>query len=219
MLSNGLGTVPLSLPTLLAPDSGCRAVAWYYRGTVASQRPADPARVRIEDHVEDMLALMDDRGIERALVASWSIGVDIAFEFAQRDPERVAGLLAVAGVPGGTFATMGAPWRVPRRLRHPLATTVAKTVHRLAGPLTWASNHVPVDERLAWLLTHSGFMRPQARPEVLVPMLQEFVRQDWRWYMHLAVAAASTRPWTCPSSAVPSRWSPAGTTSSRRSTT
>ena len=188
VLSNGLGTVPRSWPALVAPDSGYRAVSWYYRGTFGSQRPADPSRVRVEDHVEDMLALMDARSIERALVACWSIGVNIAFEFVQRHPDRVAGLLAVAGVPGGTFATMGGPWRIPRRLRRPIATTVARGMHRLGGPLNWASTRVPVDERLAWLLTHSGVMRPQARPEVLVPMLQEFVRQDWRWYMHLAVA-------------------------------
>ncbi len=49
---------------------------------------------------------------------------------------------------------------------------------------------MPVDNRLAWLLRHSGFMTPAVRPEVLVPMLREFVRQDWRWYMHLAVAAS-----------------------------
>jgi pimeloyl-ACP methyl ester carboxylesterase len=190
VLSNGLGTVPLSWPALVAPNSGYRAVSWYYRGTFGSQRPADPSRVRVEDHVEDMVALMDDQGIDRALVACWSIGVNIAFEFVQRHPDRVAGLLAVAGVPGGTFATMGGPWRIPRRLRHPIATTVAKGMHRLGGPLTWASKRVPVDERTAWLLSHSGFMRPAARPEVLVPMLQEFVRQDWRWYMHLAVVAS-----------------------------
>lgn len=190
VLSNGLGTIPQSWPALVAPDSGYRAVSWYYRGTFGSQRPADPKRVRVEDHVDDMVALMDDRGIERALVACWSIGVNVAFEFVQRHPDRVAGLLAVAGVPGGTFATMGGPWRIPRRLRHPIATTVARSGRLVGRPLTWAAHRVPVDERLAWLLTHSGFMRPAAHPDVLVPMLREFVQQDWTWYLHLAVAAS-----------------------------
>jgi hypothetical protein len=37
-------------------------------------------------------------------------------------------------------------------------------------------------------------MRPEAHPDLLVPMLQEFLVQDWRWYMHLAVAAAEHQP-------------------------
>lgn len=194
VISNGLGTIPEAWPALVAPDSGYDAVTWYYRGTFGSGRPADRRRIRVEDHVDDLVALMDARGIDRALVASWSIGVNIGFEMTQRHPDRVAGLLAVAGVPGGTFATMGAPLRIPRFLRRPLATRTAKA-SRLAGPaLTWLAPRIPIDERTAWLLSHSGFMLPGADPALLVRMLREFVRQDWRWYMDLAVAASEHQP-------------------------
>ncbi len=37
-------------------------------------------------------------------------------------------------------------------------------------------------------------MLPGAEPGVLVPMLREFVRQDWGWYFALAVAASSHSP-------------------------
>ena len=37
-------------------------------------------------------------------------------------------------------------------------------------------------------------MRTEAQPEVLVPMLREFLVQDWRWYMRLAVAAGEHEP-------------------------
>ena len=194
LISNGLGTIPQAWPGLTAPGSGYRTCTWYHRGTFGSARPSDPSRVRVEDHVEDAVALLDHLGVERALVACWSIGVNVAFELAERHPDRVAGLLAVAGVPGGTFATMGDPLRVPRRLRHPVATRVARAA-RTAGPaLTWLAEHVPVDRRLAWLVTHSGFMLPAARTEVVEPMLREFLKQDWRWYFHLAVAAADHEP-------------------------
>ena len=194
LLSNGLGTIPQAWPALVRADSGYATVSWYMRGTFGSQRPADPSRIRVEHHVEDALAVMDARGIDRALVASWSVGVNVAFELAERHPDRVAGLLAVAGVPGGTFATMGGPLRIPRRLRHPLATRTARA-SRLAGPaLTWLAPKVPVNKRTAWLISHSGFMLPGADPDVLVPMLEEFVQQDWGWYMQLAVAAAEHEP-------------------------
>ncbi len=194
ILSNGLGTIPQAWPGLMSADSGYDVRTWYYRGTFGSERPRDPGRIRVEDHVEDMVALMDHEGIDRALVAGWSIGVNIAFEFTQRHPDRVAGLMAVAGVPGGTFGTMGGPWGVPHRLRRPLAIGAARAL-RTAGPvLTPIAAHLPVNDKVAWLVAHSGMMRPQAKPEVLTPMLAEFLKQDWRWYMGLAVAAAEHQP-------------------------
>ena len=190
VISNGLGTIPQAWPGLVRPDSGYRTVTWYYRGTFGSERPRDRARIRVEDHVEDMLALMDHEGIDRALVACWSIGVNIGFEFAQRHPDRVAGLMAVAGVPGGTFGTMGGPLRIPKRLRHPLAVGTARAMRAAAPVLNPIANSIPVNDRLSWLIAHSGFMTPAAKPEVVTPMLSEFLRQDWRWYLGLAVAAA-----------------------------
>jgi pimeloyl-ACP methyl ester carboxylesterase len=193
VISNGLGTIPQAWPGLVREDSGYRAVTWYYRGTFGSDRPVDRRRIRVEDHVDDMVALMDAEGIDRALVAGWSIGVNIGFEFAQRHPDRVAGLMAVAGVPGGTFGTMGGPLRIPRRVRRPIATAAARAL-RSAGPiLTPIANAIPVNDTVSWLITHSGFMTPAARTSIVTPMLSEFLRQDWRWYMGLAVAAAEHR--------------------------
>jgi pimeloyl-ACP methyl ester carboxylesterase len=194
VISNGLGTLPQAWPSLVRTGSGYRAVSWYHRGTFGSDRPRDPGRIQVEDHVRDLVALMDHEGMDRALVACWSIGVNIGFELAQRHPDRVAGLMAVAGVPGGTFGTMGGPWRVPRRLRRPIATGVAKAL-RAAGPLLTPIAHaVPVNDRLSWLIAHSGVMTPAAKPEIVTPMLAEFLRQDWTWYMGLAIAAAEHAP-------------------------
>jgi len=194
VISNGLGTIPQAWPALVAPDCGYDAVTWYHRGTFGSQRPADRSRIRVEHHAEDLLALMDARGMERALVACWSVGVNVGFELTQRHPDRVAGLLAVAGVPGGTFASVGGPLRIPRRLRHPLVTRTARAT-RLAGPaLTWLAPRLPLDARAAWLISHSGFMLPGADPAALAPMLREFLAQDWAWYFELASAAGLHRP-------------------------
>jgi pimeloyl-ACP methyl ester carboxylesterase len=211
IVSNGLGTIPQAWPGLTKPDSGYRVCTWYYRGTFGSERPRDPGRIGVEDHVGDLIALMDHEGIDRALLASWSIGVNIAFEMAERHPDRVAGLMAVAGVPGGTFGTMGAPLRIPRRLRRPVAVRAARLLRSAGAMLTPVANSIPVNDRLAWLVTHSGFMLPAAKPEVVTPMLEEFLRQDWRWYMKLAVAAAEHQPMDvsfvkCPTTLVAGKW-------------
>jgi pimeloyl-ACP methyl ester carboxylesterase len=194
VIANGLGTIPEAWPRLIDEASGYDALTWYQRGTFGSERPADPSRIRIEDHVEDMVALMDDQGIDRALVACWSIGVNIAFEMCHRHPERVAGILAVAGVPGGTFSTMGGPLRIPRRLRKPISTRVARVMRDTAGWLSWLSPRIPVGPRVAWLVTHTGFLTPRARPEVVIPMLERFLHHDWKWYGELAVAASEHDP-------------------------
>ena len=188
VISNGLGTTPEAWPSLIGADSGYRACSWYYRGTFGSERPADPRRIGIEDHVDDLVALMDAEGVERAIVLCWSVGVNIGFELAQRHPERVAGLMAVAGVPGGTFRSVGGLIRLPRTVRKPLAVGAAKGLRTIGPALTWLTPKLPVNHRVAWLLAHSGVFTSAARPELLVPMLTEFLRHDWSWYGELAVA-------------------------------
>jgi pimeloyl-ACP methyl ester carboxylesterase len=203
VIANGLGTIPEAWPSLVREGSGYNTVTWYQRGTFGSERPVDPSRITVEDHVEDMLAVMDSQGIDKALVACWSIGVNIAFEFAHRHPDRVAGIMAVAGVPGGTFSTMGGPLRIPRRLRKPISTRVLRSAGATGPLLTWLTPKIPVNNRTAWLLAHSGFMLPAAKPEVIIPMMKQFLQHDWGWYAKLAKAAAEHDPMdlhfvTCP---------------------
>ncbi|MBV9292573.1 MAG: alpha/beta hydrolase [Frankiales bacterium] len=193
VISNGLGTPPTAWPTVIA-DENFRVVTWYYRGTGGGERPADPSRIRVEDHMADLLALMDHEGIDRALLACWSLGVNVAFEFARAHPERVAGLLAVAGVPGGTFRAMFGPLRVPKRFRHGLGLTAARLGRRLGPQLSWVASHVPLNRTTANVISHSGFVLPAARPERLIPALEEFREHDFRWYFSLAVAASEHQP-------------------------
>src|SRR4051794_14569140 len=164
VISNGLGTPPTAWPTVARASSGFRTITWYYRGTGGGDRPADESRITIEDHVGDMLALMDHEGIDRALVVCWSLGVNVGFEFARAHPDRVAGLMAVAGVPGGTFQAMFGPLRVPKRFRHDIGVAAARLGRRLGGQLTWVSRHVPLNRLTAGIINHSGFVLPAARP-------------------------------------------------------
>jgi pimeloyl-ACP methyl ester carboxylesterase len=211
VVCNGLGAPPTSWPTLIARDSGFAAYTWYYRGSGGSERPADPARIRVVDHVDDAVALMDAAGVERALVVCWSIGVNVAFELAERHPSRVAGLLAVAGVPGGSFGAMFGPLKRGSRARHAASLGITKAL-RGAGPLVdRVAGAVPVNRWTAWGVAHSGFMHPNARPERLIPTLEEFRRHDFRWYFTLAVASAEHQPMDlsfvrCPTTLVAGRW-------------
>src|ERR1044072_7782076 len=109
LLCNGLGTNPFAWPALLDPTCGVRVLSWNHRGTGGSERPTDPERVGVESFVDDAIAVLDDAGVDACVLMGWSIGVNTMFETAVEHPDRVTGLFAVGGVPGATFASIGAP--------------------------------------------------------------------------------------------------------------
>jgi len=140
--------------------------------------------------VEDAVAVLDDAGVDSCVVVGWSIGVGIAFELALQHPDRVTGLFAVAGVPGGTFSSMGAPLFIPRPLREPIAVNVARLLE-LAGPvLTPVARRIPMGPVSTTVLRCSGFMFPTARGRDVRRAVREFLTTPVDWYGHLAVAAA-----------------------------
>ena len=194
VIAGGLGTVPQTWPSLLEEDCGFRVSSWYYRGTFETQRPTDPTHIRIEHHVEDLIALMDHEGIDKAVVPCWSMGVNIAFEAALRHPDRVTGILAVAGVPGGTFRSMGAPLAIPQSLRHFVGVNGARLM-RCTAPLTnQVASRIPVNAVTAGILSHSGFILPRANADVLVPTLEAFLKHDFSWYFTLALGFSDHAP-------------------------
>jgi len=190
LLCNGLGTNPYAWPALLRPDCGVRVVSWNHRGVGGSARPVYLDRVDVSAFVEDAIAVLDDAGVESCPVIGWSIGVNTAFELAVEHPDRVTGLFAVAGVPGGTFSSMGAPLQIPRIARRPLALGIAATLSRTGGLVSLLTTRLPVGGWLTRLVRHSGFLLPSADPDDVERALREFLSTPVEWYMHLACAAA-----------------------------
>jgi pimeloyl-ACP methyl ester carboxylesterase len=190
LLCNGLGTNAYAWPALLRPDCGVRVISWNHRGVGGSARPADRNRVDVDAFVEDALAVLDDAEVDACPVIGWSIGVNTAFELAVQHPGRVSALLAVAGVPGGTFASMGAPLHIPRWARRPLSIGVTTTLVHTGWALTPVTSRLPIGPRTANLLRHSGFMLPGADLAVVERAVREFLTTPVQWYTHLARAAA-----------------------------
>ncbi|HET6561322.1 MAG TPA: alpha/beta hydrolase [Marmoricola sp.] len=211
LICNGLGTNPYVWPELLDPDCGLHVISWNHRGVGRSARPEDASQVGIDAFVEDAVAVLDDAGVDRCVVAGWSMGVNTAFELALRHPERVAGLFAVAGVPGGTFASMGAPLMIPRPLREPISVNVARLM-KLGGPLlTPVARRIPMGPVSTTVLRYSGFMFPTAKPDVVRRAVREFLTTPVDWYGHLAVSASAHRRVSLskldvPASFVAGRW-------------
>jgi pimeloyl-ACP methyl ester carboxylesterase len=188
LVCNGMGVPPEAWPRLIADGCRYQVAGWNQRGVLGSDRPADPARIEIADHVQDAVALMDALGWEDAILVAWSLGVNVAFELANEHPERVAGLLSVAGVPGGTFDTILAPQLVPRPLRRPLGLGIARTGKALAPQLNLLSRVVPRGRPFAEIIRYSGVVLPMADVRDVQPWVETFFGQDWDWYFGLALA-------------------------------
>ncbi len=74
---------------------GHRVVAYDARGHGASAPAPDPAAYTYEDLVADLLRVMGERGIGRAVLAGASMGAHTALRAALEHPDRVAGLVVV----------------------------------------------------------------------------------------------------------------------------
>jgi pimeloyl-ACP methyl ester carboxylesterase len=184
VISNGFGAPPSAWPRLAEADCGFAAVSWWHRGLGGSERPTDPTRIHVEDHVADLEATMDAAGFERAVLLGWSFGVNVAFEFARAHPERVAGILGVGGVPGGSFRAFGPPGP-PGSLREGVGRTAAWLL-RLVGPPAAALAYPAVEWARASGL---GAIAQWPDLDTSAAVARQFAGHPWTWYSQLLLAA------------------------------
>jgi pimeloyl-ACP methyl ester carboxylesterase len=82
-----------------------RVLHWNYRGHGKSEAPREAFRITVDDCAEDLLAVLDAAGEERAVLAGHSMGVQVVLEAHRRAPERALALLLVCGAPGRPIDT------------------------------------------------------------------------------------------------------------------
>lgn len=77
-----------------------------YRGFFESQRPENPAAITVEDHVKDLVALLEHEQVDGdVIVFGWSMGVQIALEYTYRFQERVKATVLFSGTYGRVLST------------------------------------------------------------------------------------------------------------------
>jgi 3-oxoadipate enol-lactonase len=194
LLCNGLGAPPTAWPRIIAPDSGFRVATWYQRGLGGSERPADRSRVRVEDHADDARAVLDAYGMRSAMVVGWSLGVNVAFELVLEDPARVSAVLAVAGVPGGSFSALFGTYGVPRRLRTPMGRASSRLLPLVGPLLPLVAASLPPWQDMLSAGAMRGPVHEAAHPGLLRAVMHEFSRNDWTWFRYLADAVAQHAP-------------------------
>ena len=152
-------------PVLPHLPASLRAISLTQRGHGDSDKPE--SGYEIGDFAADAVALLDELGIERAVVVGHSMGAWVAEKVAAGHPERVTALV-VAGaigpvVPGSEVAEFGAELAVledpvPREVAHEFQVSTTER------PLAASQLDVFVDESLkvparVWRAAFDGFTR------------------------------------------------------------
>jgi pimeloyl-ACP methyl ester carboxylesterase len=83
----------------LAALPGYRHILFDHRGHGRSEGPADMAGHHMECYVDDVIAVLDDAGIDRAVLIGYSQGGRVGYAVAGAHPQRLAGLVALDSVP------------------------------------------------------------------------------------------------------------------------
>jgi len=194
------GAVTDALPLVLSDGIGCdgyvwkylerelagerRVVHWHYRGHGRTPEPRDRSRVSMADLADDLAAVMDDAGVERAVLAGHSMGVQVCLEAYRRHRDRVAGLVLMCGAYGNPLRTFRG-----RRTLETALPWIAFGVNR-APKLVGAVWRNLVPTRLAFALAARMEINADLiRLEDFMPYLEHISRVDLPLFLDMLAHA------------------------------
>ncbi|MBN2055555.1 alpha/beta hydrolase [bacterium] len=101
VLANGLGG-RMATWTRIAEyfANDYQIISWDHRGFFDSSRPGSPEHMDIPCHADDLRRVMQEAGVEQAVVFGWSMGTQIVLEFYRRHPGACRGMVLVNGTYG-----------------------------------------------------------------------------------------------------------------------
>lgn len=84
-----------------------RVIRWHYRAHGNSEIPADLDDLNVPGFAEDLWRVLDELGVEDAVLAGHSMGVQVILEamLVASDRDRVRGLICLCGAPGRPLDT------------------------------------------------------------------------------------------------------------------
>lgn len=163
---------------------------WHYPGHGRSPAPASRDRLGIADLADNLACVLDDAGVDRAILFGHSMGVQVSLETYRRHPSRVAGLGLFCGAPGNPLRTFKGTSVLEQLLplvrsavgRAPgLATRLSRAL--LPTSLSYAiAERVEVNGRLLDRADFMPYLRgmSQVKPDLFLAMLAQAGAHDCR---------------------------------------
>ncbi len=190
-----------STPVLLCDGIGCDGYVWrylrsdlgsrfglhpHYRGHGRTAPPRDPARVTIQDLADDIVCVLDDALVDRAVLIGHSMGVQVALETYRRHKDRVAGLVLVCGASSHPLRTFKGSAALEE-----LLPTIQKWIRRVPGVLNRLTRTL-LPTRLAYeVASRLEIRRELVEPADFMPYLEGMARIDVRLFVAMLASAGS----------------------------
>lgn len=142
ILSPGLGgSAAYWGPNLAALAEQHRVILYDHRGTGRSDR-ALPAELDVDDMVDDVLALMDGIGLDRASLVGHAAGGVIGLALALREPARLASLVVVNGFAAPDMHFLRCMATRLDLLEHSGVLAFVRAQPLFLYPARWISEHI-----------------------------------------------------------------------------
>ncbi|GAB3685564.1 hypothetical protein GCM10027597_36190 [Saccharopolyspora tripterygii] len=195
----------ISAPELLPLDCTAQVLNW---------SPSHISASSPDEHIADAVEVLDDADVPDCVVLAWSGGTSTAVAMAARHPERVRGLLLLAGPPTAGVEALLANLGLPDSARRLLASGGSASLKLAGDLLEGIISQLPVGDWPARILHQVGVLPTGRRPTTAVA-LRRLVQHDWRRHAELALAwSASARDEppriTCPITLLAGRHDPLG---------
>ena len=180
VLANGLGGTFLAFRYLYDVLGSYKTICWDYRGLYSSGRPSDPKANTIVHQVSDLIEILDAEGVKDAVLAGWSMGVQVAFETVRLHPDRVKGLYLVNGTYGRAFRTVMGSRLVGRTI--PMLLKLVRAQAALAG---FATKRLAGSDALIAAMKRVGLVSQTIDVEIFRAVAAGFQQIDWVIYSDL----------------------------------
>lgn len=161
-----------------------RVVHWNLRGHGKSGTPNDLDTLGIESARRDLMAVLDEFQVERAVLMGHSMGVQVACELALRHPERVVALVAICGAYGEPLSTFHNASLVGR-----LWPWVSSATTRFPSAARWFWRRTLASEVLYQYATAFEVSGPLVKRADFQPYFDHLLRMDVEVFVRTLAAA------------------------------
>jgi len=178
---NCLGLTPCMFRHLVNYFSGKqRVVCWDYRGHGMSYFPRDADNIDTAALVSDLLAVLDEADLERAILLAHGSGVMIALEFMRSHPKRVSALIAICGSHEGHFLR-----RLPVPRPEVLMKVACSVGERFPGLMDFGLGRLSTTSLASFLMGEAFLDRSLVCDEDLCAFVQDIRMLDSELYFTL----------------------------------
>ena len=153
-------------------------ITWDARGTYNSGVPSDDSRMRVEDHVADLVAIKNAEKLDRFALGGWSMAVQISLEYYNRFPDDVIALLLLNGTYEHVLSTA---FQIPGA--NGLFTSILKLGRKFSSVFNPTVGYLLGMDNAVEILR--GFQIVTANFDHFKVMVKDFRYLDWDVYFNM----------------------------------